>query len=113
MHTHTDIDTQLSGVKLSSRQFRTFDFTIGQCNVECELQLKCQSIAKRQWEICTIHKCGKSVTELPPIALPLSLSLTDLFTHYAWHATCRHAMRGHGEVSCFQRQFVREKVAVN
>lgn len=91
MHTHTQTDTQLSGVKLSSRQFRTFDFTIGQCNVECELQLKCQSIAKRQWEICTIHKCGKSVTELPPIALPLSLSLIYL-----------HIMRGmqHAVMQC-------------
>lgn len=101
--THSHTDTQLSisnwsGVNLSS-QFRTFHFTIGQCNLECELQLKCQSIAKRQWEICTIHKCGsnwvESVTERPTLALclphslSLSLSLTDLFTHYAWHATCR------------------------
>lgn len=91
MHTHTQTDTQLSGLKLSSRQFRTFDFTIGQCNFECELQLKCQSIAKRQWEICTIHKCGKSVTELPPIALHLSLSLIYL-----------HIMRGmqHAVMQC-------------
>lgn len=102
--THTHRHTQLSisnwsGVNVSSRQFRTFHFTIGQCNLECELQLKCQSIAKRQWEICTIHKCGsnwvESVTERPTLALclphslSLSLSLTDLFTHYAWHATCR------------------------
>lgn len=36
--------------------------------------------------------------------LSLSLSLTDLCTHYAWHATCRHAMRAAFNVGLYARK---------